>query len=209
MAQEATVAKPGQRTTFACAFTALLVALAYAEMVRPVRESIQAEGVTFGTSILFTIFFLTAFRMFLGNTLHLECSEVARLQKGPWLFDFGAITLETTILIFLAGQCSVAASNATPVGFVALLVIMYVVDIWWVFGQWATEKLLGWERERIPWGWAVQNAVLVVAIVAPYFLVPGFEFYSDAALTWLGLIHVAAFINSVIAYDFYKLHPEE
>jgi hypothetical protein len=168
----------------------MLIALAFSEMVLPVKASIAKDGFTLGTSLLVVV------------------SSVGKI----WLFDFIVIVVESIILVFLATTCSETAAREARVGFVGILLILYAVDVLWVLSMWARQVLLGWLRpsiqnNKIPWWWAGQNFLLIV-LIGPLGLLAG-DFYSPEMLMWLTFTHLGAFIHSVILYDFCKLLHEE
>ena len=82
--------------------------------------------------------------------------------------------------------------------------MLYAVDVTWVIFIWLTKK---WRpegrRPRVPWWWAYQNALLILLIAVPGWYLG--DFYSWPMLTWLAVTHMAAFIHSVVLYDFHEL----
>ncbi len=193
----------GRREIISCGFITILTGLAYAEMISTVQSSIRTNGITFGTLVLFVVFFLTALRMFIGNQLHLKDISVDKVPGKMWLFDFSAIVIETTILIFMAGVCSIELSIKSEIGFIELLLMLYITDIIWICSRWTVGKFVSSWQAKIPWKWAGQNAVLVLAILIPGIMEE--NYYSFSLLIWLLIVNTAAFIFSVISVDYYNL----
>jgi hypothetical protein len=194
------LARPEHRTTVASTFVSMLIALAYAEMVQPVKASVTNDGFTMGTSLLVIVFFLTTIRVWIGNEMYLRESNVIA-QIGPiWLFDFMVIVVESMIFVFVAATCSEAAARQARVGFVRLLLLLYIVDVFWVLSMWVRQIRWPWPSgAKIPWWWACQNVLLIVLIGLPGWWTG--DFYSPAMLWLLTITHVGAFIGSVILYD--------
>ncbi len=193
----------GRREIIACGFISILTGLAYAEMISTVQNSIRVNGITFGTLALFIVFFLTALRMFIWNQLHLKNICVVKVPGKMWLFDFSAIVIEATILIFMAGVCSIELSVKSEIGFIELLLMLYITDIIWICSRWTVGKFVSSWSAKTPWKWAVQNAILVPAILIPG-IIEG-NYYSFPLLVWLLIVNIAAFIFSVIRVDYYNL----
>jgi hypothetical protein len=182
----------------------MLIALAYAEMVQPVKASVVRDGFTLGTSLLVFVFFITTIRVWIGNELYLREPAVIDQSGRWWLFDFMVIVVESMIFVFVATICSESAARQARVGFVELLLVLYVVDILWVLSMWLRQVLRRKSHPKpaikVPWWWAGQNVLLVVLTGLPW-LWTG-EFYTPQMLVWLAVTHLAAFIHSVILYDF-------
>jgi hypothetical protein len=200
-----------RRVSVASTFVSMLIALAFSEMVLPVKASIAKDGFTLGTSLLVVVFFLTTLRNWIGNELYLRRPDVVSSVGKIWLFDFIVIVVESIILVFLATTCSETAAREARVGFVEILLILYAVDVLWVLSMWARQVLLGWlqpsiQTNKIPWWWAGQNFLLIV-LIGPLGWLAG-DFYSPEMLMWLTFTHFGAFIHSVILYDFCKLLHE-
>jgi hypothetical protein len=193
-----------KRNIISSVFIAMLIGLAYAEMFPPIRESVRAHGLTLGTIILFFIFFMTSMRFFVGNQLHLLSESCLRMRGDMWLYDFLIITYQTLILCFLGGLSSVAINYRVQIDFVDLLIFLYAVDIVWIVSQ----KLFGlffkgWNREFIPWAWAILNGLLVVGIVVLRLLID--DIFSNQGLIWLGVLSGVAFILDIILIDHYDI----
>jgi hypothetical protein len=201
-----------KRVSVASTFVSMLIALAFSEMVLPVKASIAKDGFTLGTFLLVIVFFLTTLRIWIGNELYLRRPDVVSSRGKIWLFDFIMIVVESIILVFLATTCSETAAREARVGFVGILLILYAVDVLWVLSIWARQVLLQWFRlsvkgNKIPWWWAGQNLLLIL-LIWPVGYLAG-DFYSLEMLMWLTLTHVGAFVHSVILYDFCKLLHDE
>jgi hypothetical protein len=197
--------KTERRNVLSSIFVVILIGLAYQEMVTPVRESVRANGITLGTSIIFFIFFMTSMRFFIGNQLHLMSDGLLKLKGRVWFYDLLCIILQTTILVFLGGVSSVQASRSAKIGFVGLLIVLYSADVLWILSQWLLGIVFkkGWRRDFIPWGWFILNIILVACMLMLYFT--GRDLYSDTLLIWLGILNGVAFIVDVILVDYYDV----
>lgn len=157
-----------RRNTIASLFLGILSALACQEMVASVRESVRGSGITAGTAMLFLSFLLTSIRFFSGMVLHLVSPGFARVPGRVWFYDFTVFIVETVVLIFMGGLCSVEANATARYGFLRLLVVLLLIDIGRVCSQGLLAKLFSsWPRPLIAWAWAGLNAILVLAMVIP------------------------------------------
>lgn len=193
-----------RRNIISSVFVGILFGLAYAEMVPSVRASILSKGITFDTSILFVIFFLTSIRFFIGNQLHLVSTRLVKLPGKIWFYDFIVIVIQTIVLIFLGSICSYESCINAKIGFFGLLVVLCLVDIVWICTQWLLGQLFSsWQRPFIPYAWAILNSSLVVGILLVIWIVK--NSYSFIALCLLAILNVIAFIVDVILVDHYDL----
>ncbi len=193
-----------QRNVITSLFVAVLIGLAFQEMVGPVRESLHASGITLSTFLLFLIFFLTSVRFFIGNQLHLISEALLEMKGIVWFYDLFWIILQSMILIFLGGLSTVQANSDAQIGFVGLLMALCAVDVAWIGSQWVLGKGLdGWQRRRIPWAWAILNTLLIAGIVILLLCVD--DVYSVVGLVWLGLLNVAAFAADILLVNHHKL----
>ncbi len=133
--------KATRRNVISSVFVSVLIGLAFQEMILPVRDSVRTAGITLGTTIYFSIFFLTSMRFFIGNQLHLISDNLLHMKGTVWFYDLFWIIVQTTALIFLGGVSSVEANRASKVGFVDLLVVLYACDVLWIVSQWVLGKL--------------------------------------------------------------------
>jgi CDP-diglyceride synthetase len=108
-------------------FVALLIGLAYQEMIAPVREAVRTSGITFSTFALVSIFFLTSIRFFIGNQLHLLSESLTKMPGLVWLYDLMVIVTQCVVLVFMAGDSTVKQNQSTTIGFVDLLTTLYVI----------------------------------------------------------------------------------
>ncbi len=74
------MSKIEKRNLLSSIFVTFMIALAYQEMVTPVRDSLRAAGFTFETIALFAIFFLTSMRFFIGSQLHLLSEGLLKMK---------------------------------------------------------------------------------------------------------------------------------
>ena len=193
-----------KRNLVSSVFIAMLIGLAYQEMITTVRQAVHASGITWGTVILFSVFFLTSIRFFIGNQLHLLSDALVRMRGDLWFFDFMVITFQTSLLAFLGGASCVDVCRVARVGFVDILLALYVVDVIWILLQWVLGKLFaGWRREFIPWAWAILNTLLAISLIVLQLVFD--DIYSDAALIWLVSSSAAAFVVDIVLVDYFNL----
>lgn len=194
---EAATQRAEKRNLLSSFFVTVLIGLAYQEMVTPVRESVRASGITAGTSILMVIFVLVSIRFFIGNQLHLLDEQLIGLPGFVWFYDLMWVIAQCIALIFLGGVCSVEVNQKIHIGFIELLVALYVIDVVWIESQWLLGALMpSWSRPSIPWEWAVVNAALVLAMVLMQ------RFAADAYAT-RSLLALLAFNAVAFAIDLF------
>jgi hypothetical protein len=173
-------------------------------MIAPVRDSMRAEGVTLGTSILFVVFFLTSLRFFIGAQFHLIDESLLKMRGDVWFYDFFVIVLEMVALIFLGGVISVESNRNSQVGFIEFLILLLAIDVFWVVSQWVMGRLTAaWRRSKVPWAWAILNLATIVLLGAILVLAP--EPYATVPLMWMGAFAVVAFIVDVLLIDYYDV----
>lgn len=193
-----------RRNFLSSIFVVILIGLAYQEMVAPVRESVRVSGITLGTVVLFTIFFLTSMRFFMGNQLHLMSDSLVKMKGVVWFYDLMVIIFQTTIMVFLGGEASVEASRTAQIGFVELLIALYAVDVLWIISQWVLGKTVkGWRRSFIPWAWGILNSLLILSMILLSLFVN--DIYSNTGLIWLGILNIIGFIVDVLLVDYYDV----
>jgi hypothetical protein len=192
-----------KRNLLSSFFITLLIALAYQEMITPVRESVRASGITLGTSLLVAVFFLTTMRFFVGNQLHLLSDSLVRMPGLVWLYDLMVIIIQSVVLVFLGGVSSVEVNRSITIDFVHLLIALYIIDVAWIISQCVLGKIMSpWQREFIPWAWAILNSVLVVCIIMLNFLIS--DLYSTIGLIWLFVLNLVGFLVDVVLVDYYN-----
>jgi CDP-diglyceride synthetase len=187
-----------KRNLLSSFFVTLLIALAYQEMIVPVRESVRTSGMTLGTFLLMTIFFVTTMRFFVGNQLHLLSESLVKMPGLVWFYDLMVIIIQSVVLTFLGGVSSVEVNRQTSVDFIQLLIILYVIDVAWIISQWILGKILPkWRRAFIPWAWAILNSILVICIVALGFFVD--DKYSTFGIIILFVLNFIGFIAQIVS----------
>jgi len=197
-----------KRNLLSSFFVTLLIALAYQEMIVPVRESVRTSGMTLGTFLLMTIFFVTTMRFFVGNQLHLLSESLVKMPGLVWFYDLMVIIIQSVVLTFLGGVSSVEVNRQTSVDFIQLLIILYVIDVAWIISQWILGKILPkWRRAFIPWAWAILNSILVICIVALGFFVD--DKYSTFSIIILFVLNFIGFIVDVVLVDYYDALKEK
>lgn len=196
-----------RRDLLAQLFIVVLVGLAYQEMVPPVRDAVRLNGITFPVFVLFTVFFLTSLRFFIGAQLHLIDESIAGSRSAIWMFDFIIIAFEMILFIFLGGLTSLQANTNAHFDFVQLLMAIYVVDIIWVVVQTGLSKVSErWYRSAVPWQWAAIN-LGALAIIAPVYYSQIGPF-SDLGLAILLAVNIVAFVLDVLVVDYFSIVRE-
>src|SRR5262249_41877160 len=193
-----------KRREITSVFIAFLTAVAYQEMVAPVRDSVQSHGLNWTVVALFIVFFVTTIRFLIGCHLHLTSDELMRGPGRLWFFDLVTITLEMTAIIFMGGLTSAEASRRSPYGFFGILFALYILDVLWVVLQWIMHLgLRGWRRRVIPWQWAVLNTLLLGSMSVVW------RWKGDpldvVALCFMVGINVVGFFVDIVLIDRYQL----
>ena len=107
---------------------------------------------------MFLVFFLTSMRFFIGNQLHLLNESLTRMPGNVWLYDLMVIIAQSVAFIFLGGVCSPEANRSAKIGFVEILIVIYVIDVLWIVSQWIIGRLKAeYKREFVPWVWGILN----------------------------------------------------
>lgn len=192
-----------KRNLLSSFFVTVLIGIAFQEMVSTIKTPIITDGITINNSFLGFTFFLVSIRFFIGNQLHLSSESFLESPGLLWLFDLLVIIVQSIILIFLGGLCIVSKNLNTSIGFKEFLVILFSIDVFWLFAQWIMGKIVKkWKRHSIPWEWAKLNGVLLVFLL----LLDVFfdDVYSDLGLVFLMMTNLIAFIIDVILIDHYE-----
>ena len=88
------------------------------------------------------------------------------------------------------------------VGFVELLILLYLIDMAWILSQWTLHKVRSvWRMSGFPWPWAVLNTSLVTLLVLGR-VISG-DFYSEGMLISLCILSVVGFIVDMVLVDQY------
>jgi len=129
-----------KRNLLSIFFITLLIGLGYQEMIPVVRESVRTNGLVLETFLLVGIFFFTSIRFFVGNQLHLLSPSLLKMPGLTWLYDLAVIIIQSVVLIFLGGVSAIEVNRKITIGFVDLLITLYVVDVMWIVSQWVIGK---------------------------------------------------------------------
>ncbi|WP_152991478.1 hypothetical protein [Frankia sp. R43] len=188
-----------------------LLGTALQEAVDPVSTAIRSQGVTLASYTLFAIFFLTIFRFFVGDILHLQSDDLVSQNSGfRWLLDLFIITLECVVLIFMARVASLEESQAARFGFFDLLLLLYIIDIGWLSLVLLIDRaarlspvaqfrsLLA--RQFIPYRWGILNAALGFYIILSGALDEKHSF-SSPELAALLVVNIGAFILDLVIFN--------
>jgi hypothetical protein len=142
---------------------AALIATSFHEMVEPVTEAFKEVGIDIQSLAWPLIYLLTVLRFFAGYVVHFGNPDLAKRKAAPrWFFDLSFVVAQWSVLIFAGAVTSLQASDEAVVSFTDYLIVLYAIDIVWVFAS----HLLHWlglmERESdLPrWEWAVVNLLL-------------------------------------------------
>lgn len=198
--------KPEKRNILVGVLLAALIAIAYQEMINTVRESVRAEGLTFGTAALAIIFSLTTLRFLIGNQMYLISDPVQTMPGYLWFLDLSFIMLQTVTMVFLGGLTSVNVSLSLHFSFFELLGFLFLLDIIWILTQWPRKhRIDSWKKVRLPWGWFFLNGGLLVFLVGSYCVYGKADTYSDPGLAYLLAINAVAFVVDVFLFDYYDV----
>src|SRR4029453_10371074 len=152
-----------QRNLIATAFLGFLIGLAYQEAVEPVRESIRAHGLTFGTAALFLAFFLSGLATFLVGSYGLVFSPFEGVR---WFLSFVPLIAASVVLIFLAGVASVDASRAARYGFLDLFIVFTVTLLLWNLAALVWAFVTGQSRDqRASIGWSTGLSAVPILVL--------------------------------------------
>lgn len=191
-----------KRNLLSSFFVTVLIGIAFQEMINTIKVPIINDGITINNSFLGITFFLVSIRFFIGNQLHLFSESFLKSPGLLWLFDLIVIIVQSIILIFLGGLCIVSKNINTNIGFIQFLVILFSIDVFWLFAQWLMGKLVKkWKRRSIPWEWAKLNGVLLIFLIFINVIIA--DVYSDLGLVFLMTANLIAFIIDVILIDHY------
>lgn len=197
-----------KRNLLSSFFVVVLIGLAYQEMIPPVRDSVRSLGVTFQTLALFSIFFMTSVRFFIGNQLHLTSDSLIKMPGFIWLYDLIVIISQCVLFIFMAGVTTLVQNQNARIGFFAILASIYMIDVVWIISQWLLGKInKNWRRGFIPWAWAILNTVLIIAILVSDYSIH--DLYSNIGLIVMLLVNLTGFIFDVLLVDYYKVINEQ
>jgi hypothetical protein len=198
-------ARTDRRNVISSIFVAVLIGIGFQETVSPVRQSFRGSGVTLATMTLLVVFFLTSLRFFIGNQLHLMNESLMLMPGGMWFYDFSVVVLQCTVLIFLGGNASIEQNEKARIDFIALLIILYCIDIVWIMSQWALGKVKeSLQRKFVPWAWCILNTALTASITIIR-LLAGDNPYSDIAMVLFLICNLIAFVVDVILVDYYDV----
>jgi hypothetical protein len=193
-----------RRNLISSVFVAMLLGIAYQEMLNPVRDSVRTSGLKAVNVFLALSFFFTSIRFFIGNQLHLLSESSASIRGDIWLYDFLVIVIQSIFICFLGGVSSEEVNRITHVTFFDILIILYLLDISWVVSQAILGKfIVAWRRPSIPWPWAALNASLLAGtLLIRHTFMDLFGFWSLATLMGLNIV---GFIIDIMMLDQYNI----
>jgi len=193
-----------KRNLISSVFVAMLLGIAFQEMLNPVRDSVRVSGLRPVTAFLALSFFFTSIRFFIGNQLHLLSDSSEHVRGDLWLYDFLIIVTQSIFICFLGGVSSEEVNRTARVNFYDLLIVLYLVDIFWVLSQALLGKMIkAWRRSSPPWPWAILNAALLAGtLIIRLSFGDIFGFWSLAALMALNIV---GFLIDIILLDQYHI----
>ncbi|HVT17276.1 MAG TPA: hypothetical protein VHQ90_14000 [Thermoanaerobaculia bacterium] len=194
-----------RRNTLTSIFMAMLISIAFREMVGSVRISVRAHGLTFSNLTFCALFFLTSLRFFVGNLFHLMSPDLVTAPGRVWLYDFFVIVIQSTLLIFLGGVSSLDETRASPIGFFWLLIWLYLLDVLWIGSQWLLARFSSsCRRSHYPWRWFILNLTLIGLMLSLFRASRG-DVYSQISLAILLVLTASAFIVDIVMTDEYHV----
>lgn len=196
---------PKKRKNLGTLFLTVLVGLSYPELISTINKPVISGDILLADALLPIVFFFVSVRFYIGNYLLLENDTVESLHGFNWLYDVMIIMLQSLVIIYLAKTASLEASKSSVVGFIDLLVVLYSIDVAWICSQWLFGLIYPTLRRRsIPWGWAVLNAGVVIALFACDALIG--NIYSKAGLIAITVINLVGFAVDVVLLDHAKVY---
>ena len=193
-----------KRNLVSSIFVGLLLALAYDELLSPVKSYIRTHGLDISVVAMFLIFFLMSSRFFVGTSLHLVSDELTTKPGKVWFLDFSVNVIEMLAFILLAGLSSPTDPALGPIGFFDVLVFILLLDLAWIFVQAIlSARVPGWKRESIPWGWGAINLGLLIAIGVVWIVTR--DLLLPLSLAVLATLSIPAFIADIMLLDQYDL----
>ena len=190
------------RTLISSFFITVLTGLAIENSIEPLWIVVK-EGLKNIDLLLGYIFFITTIRFFVGNQLHLYHFEKKSSSNDlMWILDFLFILSEHILLIFAAKSCSIDISTESFGNFFNFILLIILVDIFWVLVQFITNILwVDWKR-KIPWPWFIINSLTILSflVISNYFIC-----YSRIGLISCTTIFTIAAIADLYYVDHYNL----
>ncbi|MCU7245894.1 MAG: hypothetical protein NT917_22930 [Microcystis aeruginosa WS75] len=190
-----------RRVIIAPLFFTVLMGIAYDRMIEVASESFRSGGLTLDNLLLVSTFLLISMRFFIGNQLHLISEDFNKLSSLAWVYDFLIITIESICIVFLGNLSSVDVNQNTSVGFVQFMLILYVVDVFWLLSLVCLRKPFQRQLNSIPLPWLGLNLfLLIVIIISNYFIN---DLYSTFGLMVLVTLNLIGFIIDVVIINYY------
>ena len=119
-----------------------------------------------------------------------------------WILDFLFILSEHILLIFVAKSCSIDISTESHANFFNFILLILLVDIFWISIQFITNVLwVSWKR-KIPWPWFIINYLTILSflVITKYFIC-----YSRIGLVSCAIIFTIAAIADLYYVDYCNL----
>jgi len=198
---EITPTQSEKRNLVSSVFITILLGVAYQEMVGPAKASLQLSGLSLGLIAYFSIFILTTLRFFIGSQIHIS-DHLMQMGGKLWFFDLTFISLEMTVMIFMASVSSPDASKIARIPFSHYLITLYSIDVAWIMLQWILAKIWSsWERSFFPWAWALLNSILILLVISIPPIFGGID--TPSGLIAFLTINSVAFVIDVFLVDYY------
>jgi len=193
-----------KRQIISSLFIAMLLGIAYQEMLAPVRDEVRQHGLSWSIALLGLSFVFLSMRFFIGNQLHLMSDAVRTARGDVWLFDFVVIVIETALLCFLGGVTAPQLNRGIPITFYHLTITICLVDVGWVLLQWGLGGALkAWRRSFFPFSWAILN--LSVAAISWLMLRWAPDPFGSRAIAAFCLLNLVAFAIDMVLIDYHDL----
>jgi hypothetical protein len=190
----------GYQSLISYVFITILASLALRSGTESVQDLIKDYGL-FLSSIwaLPYVFFITCFRFFIGNILHIrELEKHEQLSPYVWLYDFIFISVESLLFVLMGAFVYTMRTN-----FLSLLTIVLFLDGIWIASM-HPMKEKGW-RPRVPWAWGLLNTLSGVYLVAIIYNKMPWHPLSDEGLVLTAIFFTIATIVDMILIDHYGL----
>jgi hypothetical protein len=191
-----------RRRELASFLVTMLAGIAYGKTFdagRPFEVSLESL-------LLLGSFFLIATRFFIGNLPVLLSGGNGGMA---WFYDLLVITVQSSLLIVLAGVSPVAANLGGDMGFVEWMLALYLMDIVWIASKVLPGRgTLSWREADVPWPWFWLNVILSLAtFIFDRWIFEG-AMYSRGAIIFLFVSNALGFLFDVLVADQIKLFGE-
>ncbi len=165
-------------------FVGVLYGVAMSQMLATLREAFPTLSPTVYDLMLPIVFVVTSSRFAFGHAFHFVIDKSLRWS---WSLDAGFVFVMSFIMILLGLTASIEASRTASVGFVTLLISLYIVVVVFLAVVLAQKK----KRKDIHKCWVLINAGATVLMLLVW--ARSIDFYSPLGLSLVLLINLGAF----------------